>query len=383
MPAIAERCEEFRTLGADILSKDVEARDRRGAQDPGDWLDKWQAAARAGVLGLVLPRAFGGQDLPVVDAIKALHALGEGCRDNGLLLGLNGQLWAMQKTIFEFGNADQKQFWLPGLVDGSLICAHAVTEKNSGSDVTGIRTTAEKTSDGYRLNGEKVWIGMAPMAHVAQVFAITNPAHGAWGMSAFLVDLDTPGVSRSAPYDKSGHRTVPAGQIIFDDVHVPDSALIGREGSGHAIFTQSIAWERCFIFSSHLGAMKRQLDETVDYARRRSTNGTPIINHQTVANRLADMQVRYETARLMIENAAREMDAGSLGRMTPAIVKLTVAEALLANALDAQRVHGANGYLFGETERMVRDMAGTITLGGTSDVQRLLISAFQKATPLG
>jgi Acyl-CoA dehydrogenases len=125
--------------------------------------------------------------------------------------------------------------------------------------------------------------------------------------------------------------------------------------------------------------MKRQIDESVAFARDRAPNGTPILTHQTVANRLADMQLRYETARLFLDKAAREMDAGTEDHMTPALAKLAIAEALLANALDAQRLRGGAGYLAGETERLVRDMAGTITLGGTSDVQRRLISAYQRA----
>jgi alkylation response protein AidB-like acyl-CoA dehydrogenase len=379
MLEINELCRQVRSLGEDVFSVDVQARDVRGAKTTEDWVPLWHAAAKAGLFGLVLPEHYGGQNRSVQDAIKVLHALGEGCRDNGLLLGINGQLWAMQKTICEFGSDAQKETWLPALVDGSKICAHAVTEVDSGSDVMGIRANAEKVDGGYLLNGEKIWIGMAPAAHVAQVFAITNPDHGAWGMSAFLVDLDTPGISRSAPYEKSGHRTVPAGALTFDNVEIPETALIGKEGAGHAIFTQSIAWERCFVFASHVGAMKRQLDETIVFARDRAPNGNAIINHQTVANRLADMQMRYETARMMIERAAQEMDAGALDRMTPPMVKIMVAEALLENALAAQRIRGAAGYALGETERMVRDMAGTITLGGTSDVQRLLISAFQKA----
>ena len=375
--------ERFRALGRDVLSQDVEARDKRGATDTADWLPLWRAAADAGVLRLVLPAEYGGQGRPMLEAMHALHALGEGCRDNGMLLALNGQLWAMQMSVYEFGSDAQKTQFLPGMADGSIICAHAVTEANSGSDVTGIRTTAEKTGDGYVLNGEKLWIGMAPASDVAQVFAITNPDHGHWGMSAFLVDMKSPGISCGPAFDKAGHRTVPAGSIRFEDVHVPADALLNREGAGHAIFTRSIAWERQFIFASHLGAMKRQLDETITFARERAPNGTPIINHQAVANRLADMQLRYETSRLMIENAARQMDEGRESRMTAPLVKLSVAENLLQNALDAQRVRGGAGYLVGETERMVRDMSGAITLGGTSDVQRLLISAFQKASSTG
>lgn len=381
--SVEKLAEAYRALGAEVLSRDVEERDKRGAKDAADWMPFWTAAADAGVLKLVLPEAYGGEARSMADAMQALHALGEGCRDTGMLLALNGQLWAMQMSVYEFGSEAQKAHWLPRMADGSVICAHAVTETNSGSDVTGIQARAEKIDGGYRLNGEKIWIGMAPAAHVAQVFALTHPERGAWGMSAFLVDLDTPGVSRSAPYDKVGHRTVPAGDLRFENVEVPDEALLGREGSGHAIFTQSIAWERCFIFSSHLGAMKRQLDETITFAQNRAPNGTPIISHQTVANRLADMQLRYEHSRLLIENAAREFDSGRPSRMTPPLVKLGVAEALLENALEAQRIRGSAGYLAGETERMVRDMSGAITLGGTSDIQRRLIAAFQKAASLG
>ena len=380
MRPIGEKCETFRNLGKEVLSADVEDRDRRGAKDVADWRTLWRAAADAGVLALTVSEQFGGEGRSFLDAVQALHALGEGCRDNGMLLGLNGQLWAMQKSILEFGSEEQKSTWLPVLINGDAICAHAVTETNSGSDVTGIRATAQKTQNGYVLNGDKIWIGMAPAADVAQVFALTNPDLGVWGMSAFLVDLNLPGISKSAPYDKTGHRTVPTGNLTFENVEVPQTSLLGSEGSGHAIFNLSIAWERSFIFSSHVGAMKRQLDETVLFARDRAPNGKPIINNQTVSNRLADMQLRYEIARLLIENAARELDAGIQNRMTPSLAKLQVAESLLENALDAQRIRGASGYLTGECERMVRDMAGTITLGGTSDIQRLLIAAYQKGS---
>lgn len=374
----ADICARYLTLGRDTLSRDVEARDTRGAIES-DWRPLWEAAADAGVLRLVLPREYGGDGHSLLEAVRFLHALGEGCRDNGLLLALNGQLWAMQMSVYEFGSEAQKSRWLPPLADGSLICAHAVTEVDSGSDAASIRTRAERIDGGYRLNGEKTWIGMAPAADVAQVFAVTDPERGQWGISAFLVDMTTPGIRRSAAFDKAGHRTVPAGGIIFDNVEVPADALLGREGAGHAIFNRSIDWERRFIFASHVGAMKRQIKEAVAFAKTRAPGGTPIISHQTVSNRLAEMQLRYECARLMVENAAREIDAGTENRMTAPMVKVLTAEALLASALDAQRLHASAGYVKGETERMLRDMSGTITLGGTSDIQKLLISALMRS----
>lgn len=365
-------------LGRDVLSHDVDARDRRGAVDSSDWRPLWQKAASAGVLGLVLPEEYGGAGLPVLTAIHALHRLGEGCRDNGLLLALNAQIWPMQMSILEFGNADQKQAWLSQMVEGSVICAHAVTEAEAGSSALSMQTRAERTATGYRISGTKTWIGMGPAADVAQVFAVTNPDHGAWGISVFIIELDRPGVRRDMRIEKSGHRTVPTGRIELDAVDVPTSALLGREGAGQSIFNRSVDWERRFIFSSHLGAMKRQLDETIEFARNRAPGGVPIDRYQSITNRLADMQVRYETSCLLIQNAATEIDTRQEDRMTAPLVKLAVSEALLANAESALRIYGGDGYATGEIERSLRDMAGTVTLGGTSDVQRQLIAALQK-----
>ena len=369
--------ERLFTLGRDVLSQDVEARDRRGAVDENDWLPLWQAAADAGAFRMVLPPEYGGYGLPVLTAIRALHRLGEGCRDNGMLLGINGQLWAMQMSILEFGTEAQKQHWLPRLVDGRSICCHKVTEEGSGSSAMSIKTRAERTADGYRLSGEKTWIGMGSSADLGQVFAVTNPDHGAWGLSAFLIDLNQPGVHKETKIEKAGHRTVPAGRITLDGVEISEAARLGPEGAGQSIFNRSIDWERRFIFASHVGAMKRQLDETIAFARGRAPGGVAISTHQSVSNRLADMQVRYETSRMLIERAASEMDEGPENRMTPSLVKLAVSEALLANAEAAMRIRGGAGYSIGETERMLRDMAGAVTLGGTSDIQRQIIAALQ------
>ena len=375
---IIEIKSRFLALGRDILSQDVEARDARGGIES-DWRPLWDAAAEAGVLRLVLPAEYGGDGHKLLEAVRILHALGEGCRDNGLLLALNGQIWAMQMSILEFGSDAQKMRWLPLLAQGSLVCAHAVTEVESGSDAGTIQTRAERIDGGYLLNGEKVWIGMAPAADVAQVFAVTDPDKGQWGISAFLVDMNTSGIRRSAAYDKAGHRTVPAGSITFDNVEIPADALLGQEGAGHAIFNRSIDWERRFIFTSHIGAMNRQIKNALSFAKSRAPGGTPIVSHQSVSNRLAEMQLRYECARLMVENAAREIDTGTENRMTAPMVKIQTAEALLANALDAQRLYASSGYLRGESDRMLRDMSGAITLGGTSDIQRLLISALMRS----
>lgn len=377
MESEAELFERMDCLG-ELLSQDVDARDVRGAKEASDWRPLWQAIADAGVLGLVIPREYGGMGLDTLTAVRAIHRLGEACRDNGMLLAINGQLWAMQMSFWQFGSEEQRRQWLPGLIDGSVVCCHAVTEAASGSDAMSLRTRAERTKDGYRLTGEKVWIGMAPGADLAQVFAVTDPELGGWGLSAFMVDLSLPGVRRGPPYEKAGHRTVPAGDLILDGVEVPAHARLGKEGAGRSIFLRSIDWERRFIFAGHVGAMKRQVRDSVTFARDRAPGGNRISGHQSISNRLADMRVRYETSRLLIEKAAVEIDTASEDPVTAPMTKLHVAEALLANAEDAMRIRGGNGYHAGETERMFRDAAGAVTLGGTSDIQRNIIASLQQ-----
>lgn len=366
--------DEITALGA-ALSDDVMARDLRGAKDAADWRPLWDKAAKAGVLGWALPKAYGGAGFSALQTVRQMAVLGETCRDNGMLLALNGQMWAMQMSILEFGSEAQKTELLPKLGRGDLVCAHAVTEADSGSNAMAMQTRAEPIEGGYRLTGDKVWIGMGPVADIAQVFASTKPEHGQWGLSVFMVDLTLPGIKRGEIYEKVGHRTVPAGPVSFDGVEIPSSARIGPEGAGQSIFNRSIDWERKFIFAGHVGAMKRALREAVEFAHARKPGGTAIDTFQSVSNRLADMKLRHETCRLMIENAAREIDEGAEDKSTGALAKLHVAEALLANAEDALRLRGGAGYLAGEPERMLRDAAGCITLGGTSDIQRRIIAA--------
>ena len=160
MESEAELFERMDCLG-ELLSQDVDARDVRGAKEASDWRPLWQAIADAGVLGLVIPREYGGMGLDTLTAVRAIHRLGEACRDNGMLLAINGQLWAMQMSFWQFGSEEQRRQWLPGLIDGSVVCCHAVTEAASGSDAMSLRTRAERTEDGYRLSSEQMRFDLA------------------------------------------------------------------------------------------------------------------------------------------------------------------------------------------------------------------------------
>lgn len=374
---VYDRMVEF---GRTRLASDVVARDHAGAVDPADWRDLWRVCAEYGVLGVQAPKAYGGMGYDVQTAALAMEAFGHGCDDNGLALGLNGQIWVIQTPILEFGTEAQKQRYLPKLIGGEMVASHAVTEAASGSDAGGLAMTAERRGDGYVLNGEKTMIGMAPACDLALVFAKTAPDMGTWGISAFLVEATTPGFRRGAQQQKMGMRTTPLGRLHLEDCFVPESARLGAEGAGAGIFAATAEWERRFVLASHVGAMRRQLDQCLAYSRDREVFGGPIADKQSVANRLVDMEMRYETAKLMLRRAAWQMDAGVKDPRAAAMTKLHISEAFVASSMDAIRTFGGMGYLSeAGVERDLRDAVGGVIYGGTSDIQRHIIARMQQA----
>ncbi len=368
--------QEARAFGQDTLSIGTKVRDQDGPDATPNWRDLWSKAAQFGLLGLAIPKEFGGKGHDIQTTVHILKELGYGCTDAGLALGLSAQIWSMQMPILEFGSDAQKARYLPDMISGKTICAHAVTEESSGSDAMSLTTTATPTEGGFLLNGTKTYIGMAPTCDLAFVFATSNPEHGAWGISAFLVDAHSKGVIRGEPLEKTGARSLPFGTLTFKDCFVPTDALLGKKGSGNTIFNRSLEWERRFIFAPQVGAMARQLDECIAYSKEREVFGQAIANHQSVANRLAEMKLRLETSELMLAKAAWEADRGISNMPQAAATKLHISESFLASSLDAMRTFAARGYLQGsEPDRNLRDALGGITYGGTSDIQRQIIAA--------
>jgi hypothetical protein len=335
----------------------------------------WQKIAAKGIFGLRMPKEYGGQGCDQVTTIRALEALGYGCPDNGFTLAVGGQTWSVQTPILKFGTDDQKQRFLPGLINGSLKGAHAMTEPESGSDAFSLTTSARKVGGGYVLNGKKIFIGMGPAADVLTLFATTNPAVGRWGITAFIVETATPGITRRTRRDKMGLLTEPMGEIVLEDVIVPAANRLGREGAGASIFSAGMDYEHGFIFSSHVGAMARQLDRTIDFVKTRQQGGQPISKYQAVSHRIAEMNVRLETARAFLYKTAWMVDQGMDFTLQAAMTKLVISELFVESSLDAIRAHGGRGYLgeFG-VERDLRDAVGGVLYAGTSDIQRNLIA---------
>ncbi len=353
------------------LNHDIEGRDKHEAFLPANW----KTCAELGILGWNVPPEYGGRGRDILTAVFLLEALGYGCRDNGLTLAINAQIWTIQEPLLAFGSEAQKRAYLPKLCAGELLAADAVTEEGAGSDALNMSTTARKTRDGYVLNGRKTLIGMAPIADVTLVFAKTDPAAGQWGISAFLVEKGTPGFTATLNRSKSGLRTIPMGGFELADCVVPESSRLGAEGVGLSMFNHTLEWERSFILASHVGAMARQLDDCVAHAKTREQFGRPIGSFQSVSNRIADMRVRLETARLLLYQLAWMKHHSKPAALEAAVAKLYLSESFVSSSLDAVRTHGGTGYLSElGIERDLRDALGGVIYAGTSDIQRNVIA---------
>ena len=353
------------------LTDDLRGRDRRSEFSRG----LWNRCAEFGIQGLPIPEAYGGRGFDTVTTVLAMEALGEGCRDNGLLFGINAQRWSVEMPILRFGTERQKEKYLRAMCDGTMIGAHAMSEPSAGSDAFSLRTTAKRRGDCYVLNGSKTFVSNAPVADFFVVFASLDLAQGALGLTAFVVDRNTPGLRVSEPIHKMGLTTSPMAELFFDDCEVTVENRLGREGRGASIFNDSMEWERACILAGFLGSMKRQLDTCVRYAKERQQFGKPIGEFQSVSNRLVQMRLRLETSRLLVYRAAWAKQQSGSASTEAAMAKLYVSEAMLQSALDAVQIHGGYGFTTEyEVERDVRDAVGGRLYSGTSDIQAAIIA---------
>ena len=368
--ALKDAAIEFARRG---LVDDVIARDRQGSFSR----ELWERCAEFGIHGFAFPAKYGGGDADIISAMLLMEGLGRACKDSGLLFAINGQMWTVQMPILRFGSGAQRERYLPRLCSGEWIAAHGMTEPESGSDAFSLRTTARRDGDEYVLNGSKTFSTNAPFADVFLVFATINRKIGFMGVTAFLVDRDTPGFHVGREIEKMGLRTAPMADLVFEDCRVPVGNRLGREGNGATIFGDAIEWERACILASVVGAMERQLDTCIAYANAREQFGQPIGKFQAIAHKLADMKVRLETARLIVYNAGWSKKFHGKAPMESAIAKLYLSECWQKSCMDAVQIHGGYGYTTDfEVERDLRDSVAATLYSGTSDIQRNIIARY-------
>ncbi len=354
------------SLGGDIVERDRAAHFDREA---------WRACADFGVLGMPVPKDYGGLALGLTDLLAVMEGLGYGTRDQGLLFSLNAHLWTNTIPILLYGTDEQRRRYLPPLCDGTLVGANAASEPDAGSDIFSMRTRAVRDGDHYVLNGAKTFVTNAPVADLFVAYATVNPALGITGITGFIVERGTPGLTISKKLDKMGLRTSPMAEVLFEDCRIPLSQRLGREGRGVPVFESSMEWERGCILASCLGVMRRQLESCVQHARTRKQFGKPIGKYQSVANRLVDMKVRLDTCRPLVFRIGALKDAGKDATTEAAVAKLHVSESFVKSCLDAVQVFGGYGYMTEQqVERDLRDSVGSTLYSGTSEIQRNIIA---------
>jgi alkylation response protein AidB-like acyl-CoA dehydrogenase len=340
--------------------------------------EKWVKAARFGLHGLPMPESYGGTDRDLLTTVCAMEGLGYGCRDNGLIFSINAHIWSAEIPLLRFGNEQQKAHYLPRLVSGEWIAVHAMTEEESGSDAFNVHTTARRDGSDYILNGSKVFITNGPVADVVIVFATLDRADKTGGLTAFIVEKGTPGFDASRGFQKMGLRTSPMGQVFLDDCRVPVTHRLGAEGAGMAIFNASMDHERCCILAAGVGTLQHQLETCVARARSWERFGKPIGKFQSISNRIADMSVRLETARLLLYKVTWLLSQGRRASALCAMAKLYISECMVESSLAAIQLFGGYGYTADlGIERDLRDAVGGTIYSGTNDIQRLIIARYQ------
>jgi alkylation response protein AidB-like acyl-CoA dehydrogenase len=335
----------------------------------------WKQCAEFGIQGLPVPVEYGGGGRGLTDTILAMEALGYGCRDNGLMFSLNAQMWSFELPLVHYGTEAQKTRYLPRVCRGEVIGAHAVTEPDHGSDAMSMQSRYRRDGDHYVLNGSKTFVTNGPVCDVVLAFATVDPKFRAAGVTGFLVERGTPGMTLSNPIPKMGLRTSPMGEVVFEDCRIPVENRVGGEGTGFAVFNSAMEWERACIFASHLGTMQRILDTTIAYAKTREQFGQPISKFENVANKIVDMKVTIEAARLLLYRVGAIKDGGGDAVLEAAMAKLFISEAHVRQALDAIQIHGGYGYTTEyEIERELRDAIPGKIYSGTSEIQRKIIA---------
>jgi len=365
---IVELCRDFAT-------KEIRPRGREVDEaDTVTPVDIFAKAAAVGITDFMIPEEYGdGGFTDVFTQCLVQEELCWGDPGIGNLVCSNG---FFSDPIMVLGTEEQKKRWLTPLTGpGAIMTSLATTEPESGSDAASIATTATRVEGGYRLNGQKAWISNAGAAQSYVVFAKTDPTKRSAGISAFLVDKDTEGLSFGEPMKKMGQRAIVCREIFLDSVFVPEEDRLGDEGEGFYGLMGTFDISRVVLGAAAVGAARAAYEYAHEYAKTREQFGVPIIEHQAVAFRLAEMATRIEAARLLVLHAARLIDSGVQARGIAAMAKLTASETAMFVTHAAVQTLGGWGYSREyPVEQWMRDAKLEEIEEGTSDIMRLVIS---------
>ncbi len=325
-----------------------------------------------GCYGMVVPDAWGGTGLDYVSLALALEEIAAGDGATSTIISVQNSV--VCGPVNAFGTDAQKATYLKKLASGEWLGCFCLTEPHVGSDAAAIRTRAVRDGDGWVLNGVKQFITTGKHARVAIVFAVTDPAAGKKGISAFIVPTDTPGYTVARLEEKLGQHASDTAQILFENCRVPAANLLGREGDGYRIALANLEGGRIGIAAQSVGMARAAFEAALKYAQERESFGKPIVEHQAVNFRLADMATQIEAARQLVHHAASLKDAGRPCLKEASMAKLFASEMAEKVCSDAIQIHGGYGYVADfPVERIYRDVRVCQIYEGASDIQRLVI----------
>ncbi|MEV8631395.1 acyl-CoA dehydrogenase family protein [Streptosporangium sp. NPDC051023] len=332
--------------------------------------DKWKLVQQTGILGLPFDERWGGLGQDLITTMYVLEGLGESCRDGGLSFSVTTSMASTGVSLERFGSAELKDRYLPKVCSGDAIGAHAITESEGGSDALHMLTTAERDGDHWVLRGSKTFVSNGPIADLFVIYARTRPGRSPLGVTAFLVERDTPGLELGKPIKKMGLRTSPMCELFLDDCRVPASQVVGRVGGGFLVLDHVMKREILFSFIVNVGEMQHRVNRCVQYAKTRTQFGKPIGSYQAVANKIVDMKIQMETARKWLYDTGERLVRGQNVTTDMAIAKLVTSESNLASSLAALQIFGGNGYTaeYG-LEKDVRNAAAGTIYSGTNEIQ--------------
>ena len=358
-----------RQFAQERLAPTAAERDRTG-ETPRGLLAEMGAL---GFMGMTIPEKWGGAGADTVAYVLAMEEIAGG--DGGVSTVMSVNNSPVAAALFGYGSTEQKERFLKPLARGEINAAFSLTEPQAGSDASNLKTRAEKRGNKYVLNGAKQFISSGATADINLMFAVTDPAAGKRGISAFIVPTDTPGYKVVRKEEKLGQRSSDTCALILEDMEATPDLLVGQEGEGYRIALANLEAGRIGVAAQATGMARAAYEHAVAYAKERVSFGKPIVEHQAVAFRLADMATQIEAAHQMALNVARLKDAGLPCLKEAAMAKLFASEMAERVCSDAIQIHGGYGYLQDfPVERIWRDVRVCKIYEGTSDVQKMIIS---------
>ncbi|MFC8510841.1 acyl-CoA dehydrogenase family protein [Streptomyces sp. NPDC057411] len=356
---------------ADILNADLAELDAGAVFSRA----KWQAIKDSGILRTPFKAEHGGAGRSFTETMQVLEGLGRHCRDAGIAFSASTQIVSLATPLEKFGSAELKARYLPRILSGEAVTAHAITEETGGSDAMNITTVAVREGDHYVVDGGKMFITNAPVADLFLLYVRTGKP-GPFGLTCLLVERDTPGLEIGEPLDKLGLRTSPLGRLSFKGLRVPVANRVGAEGGGFLVLDYVMKREILYAFSITLGEMRHRLDTVTAFATGRTQFGQPIASYQAVGHRIVEMRIAVETAAKWLADTGAKAERGEDISLDLAATKIVVSEANVKTALDAVQIHGGRGVLTSHgIERDLRNsVAGTI-YSGSSEIQRNRMAA--------